>query len=515
MLLRIRPGRSVMIPLALAAAITAGAPAVTAAARSAAPQWSAPNADLAATRDAAGPIYSGSVARLSQAWSVPIVAATGPDRWPGAYSATPVVVDGVVYTQDLDSNVYAIELSTGKVLWTKVYGQAIPGPNGVSVAAGKVFGGTASNAFALDARTGQELWSKPLLRNETEGIDMAPGYNNGTVYISTVPGNSTHQNAAGGQGVVWALDARTGATKWKFETVPAGLWGHPDINAGGGLWYPPSFDRDGYLYIGVGNPLPILGTPDYPWASSRPGTNLYTDSVVKLDPRTGKVVWYNQITPHDIYDWDLQNSPVITQAAGRPVVIGSGKAGYVYEFDQATGRVLWKTPVGVHNGHDGDNLLALNGTFSPAFPYTIEPGVLGGMPSPPATDGRTVYVAVNNFPATWTAMGGGPSIDPSGASGELVALDLITGQIKWTHHFDSSPYGGTSVTNDLVFTVTFEGTIHALNTRTGEEVWSSTLPAVSNAPVAISGGYLLAGAGWPQTPGQQGQIIAYRLGGAS
>jgi outer membrane protein assembly factor BamB len=472
--------------------------------------WSQPNGNLAGTRWMSGPINSETVARLGQAWSVPIVAPTDAARWPGGYTASPVVANGVVYTQDLDSNVYAIQLATGKVLWTTVYTSPSPGPNGVAYADGKVFASDATNAFALDARTGKEIWSVKLVRNTVEGIDMAPGVHGDTVYFATVPGNKTNFIGGGGQGVLWAMDVNTGATKWKFDTVPADLWGHPDVNGGGGLWYAPTFDRQGDLYISIANPLPFPGTPDYPWGASRPGPNLYTNSVVKLDHRTGKLIWYNQVLPHDIYDWDLQNSPVLTTAAGRPVVIGSGKAGIVYEFDQRTGRTIWQTPVGVHNGHDNDNLLAMNGQPMPALPYVLEPSLLGGMPAPLAVDGTTIYAAVNNFPATVTAQQ--PPRPGATSSGELVAVDLVTGKIKWEHQFAVTPYGGTTVVNDLVFTTTFDGVLHAVSTTTGAEVWQQTLPTVTNAPVVINGPYLFTAASWPQTADQTAQILAFRLG---
>jgi alcohol dehydrogenase (cytochrome c) len=473
--------------------------------------WSAPNGDKANTRRVRGPIDSRSVSRLGVAWTVPIKATS--DRWAGSYAATPVVVDGVVYTQDLGSNVYAIELRTGRVLWTKMYAAPSSGPNGVNVGDGRVYGATPTAAFALDARTGAELWSRTLVRNQGEGIDMAPGYNDGTVYVSTVPGNFNAWFRGNGVGVLWALDGRTGRAKWTWETVPADLWGNPQINSGGGLWHPPSFDEKGDLYISVANPAPFLGTEEYPWGSSRPGPNLYTNSLVKLEAKTGRMVWYQQPLPHDIYDWDLQNSPVLTNVRGRPVVLASGKMGYVYAYDQRTGKPLWQTPVGKHNGHDDDNLLALKGEYAklPEMPFTVFPGVLGGIPAPIAVDDTTVYAAVNNFGTGWASQTQPIFSSLDEGRGELVAIDLATGAVKWSHPLDRSPYGAATVSNDLVFTTTFDGTVHAVHTRTGREVWRAKLPAASNSPVAIHGDTLLAAGGWPQQPGEKAEIVAFRL----
>ena len=109
----------------------------------------------------------------------------------GAYATTPVIVNGVVYVQDLDSDVFAISLATGKVLWTHDYNSPNGGPDGVTVAGGVVYAATNHAAVALDAATGAQLWSRTLIGNDHEGIDMAPGYNHGTVYVSTVPVNPT------------------------------------------------------------------------------------------------------------------------------------------------------------------------------------------------------------------------------------------------------------------------------------------------------------------------------------
>ena len=106
-----------------------------------------------------------------------------------------------------------------------------------------------------------------LTRNANEGIDMAPGVHGDLVYVSTVPGNSSSFYKGNGQGVLFALDGATGATKWKFATVPGSLWGDTAVNSGGGLWHPPAFDDQGSMYIDIANPAPFLGTAAKPWGS--------------------------------------------------------------------------------------------------------------------------------------------------------------------------------------------------------------------------------------------------------
>ncbi len=490
---------------------TSPAPASTAAAG-----WTLPNADLSNTRNVSGPINSSTVSRLGVAWTVPI---RGAGTF-GNFATTPVVVDGVLYAQSLTSDVQAIDLRSGRVLWTRAYNSPDTGPNGVNVVDGTVYGGTATNAFALSARTGEQLWSRRLVRNRGEGIDMAPGVHDGSVYVSTVPGNNSAFYSGNGQAILWAMDARTGATRWKWREVPDDLWGNKKVNSGGGQWQPPAFDAQGNLYLNVANPAPYIGSKAYPgkrvypWGSSRPGKNLYTDSVVKLDARTGKLIWYYQLIPHDVLDWDLNNAPVLTQSGGRQIVVSAGKAGIAIANDAQTGRLLWRTKLGRRNGHDNDNILAMNGQYDrlKRTPFRQWPGNLGGVESPYAVDGTTAYLAVNDLGFTVESQTASRLDNPESGTGEMVALDLATGRIRWQHKFAHSPYGAASVTNDLVFTTTFDGRVFALSTRTGDVAWQARLPAGTNSPVAINGDTVIAGAGYASGRGQRPEIVGYRLG---
>lgn len=264
-----------------------------------------PGTDLANSRMAQSEISSDNAPSLKLVWKLPLSAESSY----GAYSSTPVIVGGVVYSQDLASNVQAIDLDTGEVLWTKSYEEPDQGPNGIVVGGGMVYGATPTKAFALNGESGEEEWSVPLADGSKEAIDMAPGYHGGLVYVSTVPTNVRSEYPAGGVGTLWALDAKTGKKAWHFDTAPKSLWGNKKLNAGGGLWYSPSFDDKGGMYFGTGNPVPFPGEGKSPFGASRPGPNLYTDSLVKLDAKTGKLEWAYQATPHDLYDWDFQDPP--------------------------------------------------------------------------------------------------------------------------------------------------------------------------------------------------------------
>ena len=457
--------------------------------------WSAPNGDAANHRRARGTIDAASVSRLKVAWRVPLS---------GGYAATPIVLHGVAYAQDLGSNVYAIDLDSGRMLWTQAYEESDIGPNGVNVVGGVVYGATPSSAFALDARTGRQRWIATLARHPGDAIDMAPGVADGTVYVSTAV------DGAGAVGTLWALDADTGRARWRWEQVSAGLWGRPGVNSGGGLWHPPAFDEAGQLYVSVANPLPFPGVAGQPWGSSRPGDNRWTNSIVKLDAATGRVLWARQVLPHDIYDWDLEGPVIIDRVDGRLVAITAGKMGIVYAFDAASGALRWRRPVGAHNGHDRDNLIALRGRAPYSRPTPILPGWWGGVETQMASDGRVLYVPVNELATVYESGVKLTAPDPAEGRGEMVALDIASGRTRWSRRLPASPYGAATISNDLVFTTTYDGSLWALDRASGAVVWRKAAFGQTNAPIVVAGDTLIAG-GLGATSGQP-ELVAYRLG---
>jgi outer membrane protein assembly factor BamB len=465
-----------------------------------------PGVDAANTRNPKSEIDSSNVGSLAVAWTAPI---PGTSNF-GSYASTPVIDQGVIYSQDLASNVQALDLDSGEVLWTATFEQPDEGPNGIVVADGRVYGANPTEAFALDQKSGQQIWSVKLTRNEHEGIDMAPGYDKGIVYVSTVPLNANELYEGGGVGVLWALDAKTGKKLWHFDTVPKSLWGKPTVNAGGGVWYPPAFDGKGSMYFGVGNPAPFPGTGKYPFGSSRPGPNLYTNSLVKLDAKTGKLDWYIQVTPHDLYDWDFQGPAILLEAGGKEIVAASGKNGIVIAADPKSGKVLWKRAVGKHSGHDDDGLLAMRGEESKIKTGTVYPGSLGGVIAPMSTDGSTLFVPIVNNPIE--LISGSEKSEGGEASGEVVALDAATGKVKWKQQLSSPAFGATTAVNDLVFATSYEGSVSAFNAKSGQILWREKLPAGTNSGVMANGNMLIAPAGLAASEGQKPEIVAYKLG---
>jgi outer membrane protein assembly factor BamB len=142
-------------------------------------------------------------------------------------------------------------------------------------------------------------------------------------------------------------------------------------------------------------------------------------------------------------------------------------------------------------------------------PETVYPGALGGVIAPMATDGSSVFVPVVNHPVTITSQTAKQESGP--ASGELVALDLATGALRWARRFPSPALGAATVVNDVVFVTTFDGTLYALDSATGEPLWQSHLSAGSNTGVAVSGRTLLAPAGAALASGQEPELEAFRL----
>jgi len=475
--------------------------------------WLYPNGDLANTRVATGStITSANVSQLKEAWTFKL-AGQGATNVEGAGSlaANPVVADGVVYMQDLECNVYAISLATGKLKWEYQVNSPVktgPGPNGVAVADGRVYGQTATAAFALNAATGKPVWTDSSLLSSGQGtFEMQPQATDGRVYLSTAYGSGP------GGGVLMALNASNGALLWKFNTVTGPAPGVQALGLGaGGAWETPLVGTDGSVTFGIGNPYQTLGS-----AISTPARLLYTNSEVNLDAATGKLRWYYQAVPNDFKDYDMQASPIAATVGGAPVIIGGGKMGYVYAMNALTGALLWKTPVGEHNGHDDDGLLLLEHKITLTPPYVITPGSYGGILANMALADGTVYVETINLPLKISSL---KSVDADasagvGVSGEVEALSLATGKVEWATKVASFPLGGATVVNNLVVTTLVTGELLALNRSTGAIVFQQKLPAETNAPIAVAGNSVIVGAGAPlKTATVRGgvpQVVAYTV----
>ena len=473
--------------------------------------WPYPNADLANTRQAPDSVISSAnVPQLQQAWSFRI---TSKPQTVGALAMSPVVVDGVVYIQDMQSNVYALDLATGQLRWEHEFNTPVlggPGPDGVAIANGQVYGETAYTVFALSAATGKTVWVDRSLLTKGQGVfEIQPQAIAGRLYLASALGSGP------GGGILLALNAANGKEIWKFNTTvgsDAAMRGVPT----GGAWEPPLVGSDGSVTFGIGNPYESPAT-----AIAHPNRLLYDDSEVNLDAATGKLRWYYQAVPNDFMDHDLQTSPIAASINGTGVIIAAGKMGYVYAINAQTGALLWKAPVGVHNGQDNDGLLALEHKLHLKAPVTIEPGVLGGVLSNPAVADDTVYVSTVDEPITYTELTqilGGAATKT--ATGEIEALNLATGAVEWDTKLPEMALGAATVSNDLVFSTLYGGELIALNRTTGAIVYRHQLPTSTNAPLVVAGNTVIVSAGGPVTGavvggpaggGGKAQVVAYTV----
>jgi outer membrane protein assembly factor BamB len=465
-------------------------------------EWPAPNGNLAGTRTATGSsIDAANVGRLRLAWRFRFTAQPG---FSGIFASTPIALGGRVYLQDLDSNVYALDAATGRPVWRTLFRQLDGGPNGLAAGYGRIYGNTNRSAFALDARTGKLVWLRRLARPPAGGIDVAPVVANGLVYTSSLG------LPPGGKGVLYALDAATGRPRWQFGMV-LGNWAVPKEAAGGGAWWPVSVDGPGRVYVGNSNPYPWGGTRRHPNGGAYRGPALYTDSLLVLDGWSAKLLWYDQVIPHDVRDYDLADSPILARqrvrGKERDVVFGAGKGGLVYAWDRATARRLWQTAVGLHRNDRGP---------LPSRRVPVCPGLLGGVETPMAYAGGRLFVPVVNLCMRGSATGYERlyDVDVAGrGSGLLVALDAASGRPLWTRRFPAPTFGCATVANDVVFAPTFDGRVYALAADSGRTLWQTRARAGINACPAIDGDTLLVGAGtdYPDLLNPVYELIAFRL----
>jgi alcohol dehydrogenase (cytochrome c) len=471
--------------------------------------WAYPNGDLDNTRDAAGStISSANVATLQQAWAFklnPSLVTNGPGF--GSLTGTPIVVNGVVYLQDLGDNVYALDLGTGRLKWEYAVSSKIVegGPNGVAVADGVVYGETTSTVFALSAATGKTIWVDRSLLNSAQGtFDIQPQAADGRVYLASSIGTGP------GGGVLLAVDASTGKLVWKVNTIlPTSNSSATSKYGTGGAWETPLVGTDGSVTFGIGNPYQTAES-----AIADPSAQLYSDSEMNLDAATGVLRWYFQGVTNDFMDHDMQTSPIAATISGAAAVIGAGKMGVVYAMNATTGKLIWKTPVGEHSVSDNYSAEAMQHDLTLTAPYTILPGSLGGVLSNPALAGNTIYVTTDDARFLLAKMSYPLGALDSKATGEIEALNLATGKVEWDTKVPSMPLGAATVSNDLVFTTLFTGELIALNRTTGAIVYEHKLPTSANAPIAIAGNAILVPAGGPTLYAPRGgspQLVVYTV----
>ena len=415
----------------------------------------------------------------------------------GAITSNPIIRGNTVYLQDSTSSVYALDVRSGALLWKHTIDAPNDGPNGLAIAGSRIYGATDATALALDAATGRVLWSRRLANRYEQFVGIAPIVDRGRMYVST------QGFPPGGRGVLYALSAATGKIVWRFQTIKV-PWAHPARSGGGGSWNAVSVDERGNVYAGIANPGPWGGSTASPNGRAFAGPALYTDSLVVLAGATGKLLWYDQVTPHDVRDYDFQVSPILARVGARQVVFGAGKGGRVVAWDRAAHTRLWSQAVGTHL-HDLGPL--------PMRPTPVCPGLLGGVLTPMAYAAGRLFVPVVELCSLESAVTSKSAFarSPAQGKGTVYALAATTGKTLWQRHLDSAPFGCATVARDAVIVPTFDGGVTAFAAANGRTLWHTQLPAGNNSCPAVGRDVLViaAGAKHPDIAHPVTEVVAY------
>ncbi len=409
------------------------------------------------------------------------------------FEATPLLYDGVLYVSGPNNFAWALDARTGRPFWTYrrdlppdlTYGAQAPVNRGFAILDHRLFMVTLdAHLLAFDRATGRILWDT-VLANYKIGYaaTLAPLVLDGKVIVGISGGEYPTR------GFLDAYDPQTGKRLWRFNTVPnpgepgSETW-PPDAavlaRGGGATWMTGTYDPAlNLLYWGTGNP-----NPDY-YGDLRKGDNLYTNSLLAIDPDTGTLKWHYQFTPHDLHDWDSNHVPVLADWGDRRVVMVANRNGFFYVLDRRTGELILAKPFTATTwareiGKDGRPIILNDGSKG------CLPDMWGGTNfNPPTYDPalRLFFVSARESCATYepqepviapgrTSFGGVVKIDRNSASGALRAIDAVTGERRWEFGYPSPTMAGVmSTAAGLVFAGDNEGNFMAFDSRTGANLW--------------------------------------------
>jgi alcohol dehydrogenase (cytochrome c) len=423
-------------------------------------------------------ITPGNVKQLAKVCSY-----TFPEKVPS--ESAPIVSAGVLYATS-DHYTVAIDAADCHVLWSY---QWIPRDTdyvhphrGASLANGKIIRGTGDDyLISLDAESGKLLWAKQIADPKAGYfISMPALVTVDTIYIG--PAGSERA----GSGWIGAFKLSDGEQLWKFNIIPqdgepgADTWG-PDPearkHAGGALWTPQSYDSEkGILYVAGGNPA-----PDF-WDDARPGANLYTNSMIALDAKTGHLLWYNQFIPHDVDDYDITHVNPIFKLNSRTMIASSGKDGVLRVVDGETHKIAYSVPFTTQLNSEAP----LSNT-----PIKVCPGILGGDEWNSAAYSPKLSLLVVPSNDLYCSMNqkdkDPPSIEKANTGeksyfggpithgaftegrGRLTAFDAATGKERWRYESPTLLVAGVALTaSNLVFTGEVGGFFDALDAQSGK-----------------------------------------------
>jgi glucose dehydrogenase len=450
-------------------------------------------------------------------------------RRPDRNESTPLVLDGMLIYSDARNVVLGLDAKTGRLIWRYEHDM---GPaaaccglinRGLAAYGDAVYLATLdARLVALDRRTGAKRWDRAVA--EAAGgysFTMAPLAAAGMILVGAAGGDF------GARGFLDAYDPESGARVWRFWTVPSpeegGWWGrwttttpdgealHRDIarekrdsaryadawqRGGAAVWTTPAYDpKLGLVIFTTGNPAPVGG-------ATPPGDNLYSTSLVAVHVATGRLAWYYQMVPHNIWDYDAASPPVLlsTVREGQrvPLVAHAGKTGWVYLVHRETGAPVLRS----------EALIPLKNVFPPPTRAGLEasPGDRGGSNWPPAAyspQTGLLYVQATHAPmifsseaaATTARKGELPvyakfhPVEQSHETGTLSGIDPATGRIRWQHRTEGNlAYGGVLATaGGLVFFAEQDGHLTAVDAENGTVLWRHRVDdRVLGSPMAFA-----------------------------
>ena len=424
---------------------------------------------------------------------------------------TPLVVDGVMFITESPSNVTAVDATTGRAYWRYEH----PLPDGISLCCGRNNRGVAilgetlymstndAHLVAIDARSGSLLW-------DTEVADHTKGYSKTAAPL--VVGDTVVTGIAGGEfgirGFIDGYDAATGERRWRTYTVPGPgepgneTWEGDSWRTGGApTWltgvYDPELDL---IYWGGGNPAPDWN------GDLRLGDNLYSSSVLALDGKTGEIVWHFQFTPHDVWDWDAIQVPVLAEVelSGelRKVMLWANRNAFYYLLDRESGQFLLGEPFALQtwaHGLDENGRPILRENVFPTTEGTRVAPIAGGATNwwSPAYSPSAGLLYVNSFDAEGIYyqrddeyeegsifLGGGHRM-PGEADryhSAIRAIEATTGKVRWEFPITPRTRSGVLATaGGLVWSASVDGYFFALDEETGEPLWRISLGAAPHA----------------------------------
>jgi alcohol dehydrogenase (cytochrome c) len=424
----------------------------------------------------------------------------------GQFETTPLVVDGVLYGTGQNGRAFALDARTGRAIWR--YQRNLPEKlqpccgmvnRGFAILGDRLFMTTLdAHVISLDAKTGNLLW-------DVTSADYHRAYTFTVAPLAVK--NEVVVGISGGEygirGFIDAYDAVTGRRLWRFETVPGPgepgheTWAGKSWKTGGApAWITGSYDPElNLLYWPTGNPSPSN------YGGERGGDNLYSNSMLALDADTGKLKWYFQFTPHDLYDYDATQSPILVDADWkdhpRKLLIQANRNGFFYVLDRTDGKFLFAKPFGnvtwakgvdqdgkpivntnFQRNPDGTRVcpgaLGLTNWFAPS--YNPETGLLYVATSTECdifTSSQQIYRAGHDFLGSVYV----PDLveRPTGA---LKAIDILNGTVKWSFPYFSNPNGGAlSTSGGVVFAGDSDGNFIGIDAKTGHDLWHVQLGA--------------------------------------